>query len=264
MFIEPEHLSQDTLRAIRNGLYQRCQYRPSLELNFIYNQRGEIACFLAASTPYIGYFFVTDDTFTPNAIYRTTAYINACTISDSGHYAICQTANNPSNDEDSGVFIVLDVWQKKVLGKLRLPTGWKGITHLFLDEKKESFFVYYGNYYVEYNFQGKATNKNQLFETQLSIYNGYQLIGLATEITKALSETWDTSLYQKLLRVIDAIGNDVSSVQRASMYKALGDCYFEHHMTDEAISAYEMGLSLNPKLPVKKKLKACHVEQSKQ
>ena len=150
MFISPKTLAQNTLLSIQRDLFQHCKSRPSLEVNFIYDHQNEIACFLnSRSQAYTGYFFVTDNQFVPKIIYQTTAFINACAISDSGRYAICQTANNPAHDEDSGAFILLDVRHKAVLGKFRPQTGWKGLTGLFIDENNYTFRVSYGAYWVE-------------------------------------------------------------------------------------------------------------------
>ena len=263
MFIDPKTLSPKELHNLRQNLYHHCQSRPSLELNFVGDNHGEIACFYNSSQLYIGYFCIIDDSFMPRIIYKTTAYINACVVSASGRYAICQTAHNPENDADSGAFIIMDLRYKTVLKKCRLSTGWKGITHLFIDEAKHSFFVYYGDKHIEYDFNGQARNTEKLFDVQLSEYNGYQLLSLANEMIGSLSQAWDDIQHKKLLQVISAISDDTSAYQRSLMYKALGDCYAEKHMTEQAVSAYETGLQLNAKLPVKKKLKACQAKMQK-
>ena len=126
---------------------------------------------------------------------------------------------------------------------------------MFIEEDKKTFFVYYGQYKIEYDFYGKAINPKALLETQLAIYDGYQCLHTANEIISCLSSTFSAEEERKLLLFIDRIDNGVSPYQRSLMYKALGECYAKYSMKEKAISAYEQGLSLNPKLPVKKIIK---------
>ena len=80
---------------------------------------------------------------------------------------------------------------------------------------------------------------------------------------ESLSQVWNDTKHNKLLEIISKIGSDISTYQMSLMYKALGDCYAMHHMPVRAIYAYEIGLKLNAKLPVKKKLKICQSEIGK-
>ena len=90
-------------------------------------------------------FYITDDSFTPELVYETESFVNAASISDGSRYAVCQTAHNARNDEDSGTFAVIDVLHKKVLGKYHTEHGWKYMTHLYVDEREKCFWAYFGD-----------------------------------------------------------------------------------------------------------------------
>lgn len=98
---------------VRERLKQQCAYKPSLEINFVMSRDSKIACFWGKQ------FYITDDSFTPELVYETESFVNAASISDGSRYAVCQTAHNARNDEDSGTFAVIDVLQQK--GTRKIP-----------------------------------------------------------------------------------------------------------------------------------------------
>ena len=124
---------------VRERLKQQCAYKPSLEINFVMSRDSKIACFWGKQ------FYITDDSFTPELVYETESFVNAASISDGSRYAVCQTAHNARNDEDSGTFAVIDVLHKKVLGKYHTEHGWKYMTHLYVDEREKCFWAYFGD-----------------------------------------------------------------------------------------------------------------------
>lgn len=135
-FVDPASIPVD---EARERLKQQCAYKPSLEINFVMSRDSKIACFWGKQ------FYITDDSFTPELVYETESFVNAASISDSSKYAVCQTAYNARNDEDSGAFAVIDVLHKKVLGKYYTEHGWKYMTHLYVDEKEKCFWAYFGD-----------------------------------------------------------------------------------------------------------------------
>lgn len=124
---------------VRERLKQQCAYKPSLEINFVMSRDSKIACFWGKQ------FYITDDSFTPELVYETESFVNAASISDGSRYAVCQTAHNARNDEDSGAFAVIDVLHKKVLGKYHTEHGWKYMTRLYVDEREKCFWAYFGD-----------------------------------------------------------------------------------------------------------------------
>lgn len=135
-FVDPASIPLD---EVRERLKQQCAYKPSLEINFVMSRDSKIACFWGKQ------FYITDDSFAPELVYETESFVNAASISDGSKYAVCQTAYNARNDEDSGTFAVIDVPSKKVLGKYRTEHGWKYMTHLYVDEREKCFWAYFGD-----------------------------------------------------------------------------------------------------------------------
>lgn len=64
------------------------------------------------------------------------------------------------NDEDSGATILFDVKCKRIIAKKPLPTGWKSVTHLFVDEEKLCIWVYYGEIKIKYDFNLETTQED--------------------------------------------------------------------------------------------------------
>ena len=152
-FVDPASIPMD---EVRERLKQQCAYKPSLEINFVMSRDSKIACFWGKQ------FYITDDSFTPELVYETESFVNAASISDGSRYAVCQTAHNARNDEDSGAFAVIDVLHKKVLGKYHTEHGWKYMTRLYVDEREKCFWAYFRSVYKELHADhetGAADNK---------------------------------------------------------------------------------------------------------
>lgn len=141
----PDNLSE-VQEKLRHGLERKSRF----EINYVMSSTGLIACFAGRD------FYITDGNLRPVLAYEATAYGNAVAISDSGRYAIFQTAHNREHDEDSGAFAIIDIKKREIISKGRIETGWKGITHLFLDEQEKCFWAYYGDDKARYDFTLKA------------------------------------------------------------------------------------------------------------
>lgn len=80
-------------------------------------------------------------------------------------------------------------------------------------------------------------------------------------IMKFISDIKDNYSWEKekvivYILVIDLINdNEMSSYQLSLTFKELGDYYYNNNQSEEAIEMYTRGLNINPKLPVKKKIK---------
>ena len=157
MFFDVKDFDVEQIRQI---IYDKFKSRPRSEINFNMSHDYSMACFVD------DLFFITDDHFVPRLIYQPLSLINACTISFDNSLAICQTANNHENNDDSGAFALIDVNHQKLIGKSKLVTGWKYLTHLFLDSEKKIFYCYYDGIQVGYDF-----NFNPINESQVALYN---------------------------------------------------------------------------------------------
>lgn len=138
---------------IQKRLLERLKYRPQYQINYIMSQNEIICCFLDKRL------YLTDINLNPLIAYESTSYIHACTISATAKYMLCQTANNRQNDSDSGATILFDVKKKCVIAKCKIPTGWKGVTHIFIDERSKCVWLYYGNSKISYGFDLKTSQE---------------------------------------------------------------------------------------------------------
>ena len=187
------------IEKIRGILYEKFKYRSQYEINFVMSHDYSMACFVE------DLFFITDDYFVPKLIYHPNSLINSCAISDDGSIAICQTANNRENNDDSGAFTLIDINNQELIGKSEVATGWKKLTHLFLDSKNRIFYCYYDGIKVGYDFSFKPID-----ESQVDLYNknfSEKILGLSLEERKKLQQQAIDEMgddWQKELDAIDA------------------------------------------------------------
>lgn len=247
--IENHKLAEET----RLRLAQKCANKSSYEVNFVMSHVGTICCFDGNIA------YITDDNLQPILFYESKSFFNSCYISDTAKYAVFQMAYNKENDADSGATALFDVKGKRLIARSHLPTGWKGGTHLFIDEKLECLYVYYGDKKVKYDFSLRSnTDMLEAYFRENSEVSPYLLNSRAQELiskTKEKEIEWET-VEKEVLFLLERLSTDadMSQYQLSITYRELGDLYSEHGETQKAIESYEIGLSLNPSLPVKRKL----------
>lgn len=251
-FVDPASIPVD---EVRKQLRLWCARKPSLEINFITNLK-KIACFWEKR------FYITDDSFTPELVYETESLANAVSLSDSAKYAIFQTAYNSKNDEDSGAFAIIDVEKREVINKGAIETGWKGMTHLYIDEDKKCFWVYYGNERVKYGFDLTPDAKTLEQYEERAELSPYYLLEKAQNCMDELKEAYTEQVEQKAVGYLNRSARDpkMSTYQLSNAYKELGQIYDQSGYKQKALDAYREGLRLNPGLSVKKRIKQLEKE----
>ena len=115
-----------------------------------------IACFIELPEMYHSLFAITDLSFNPIYTLETAAYINSCSISDDGNYAIFQTAFSPISPDDSEMIWFINVNEEKVLWKKDWPSDWRSVTSLFIDTHIRKIFEEHDrdHFHCEYDFNG--------------------------------------------------------------------------------------------------------------
>lgn len=85
----------------------------------------------------------------------------------------------------------------------------------------------------------------------------YQLNADALKLIKKLDRKFSFQIEEKIIILINAASMhpSMSEYQLSLTHQALGDCYYKHGFYESALQRYECGLSLNPRLPVKRKIK---------
>lgn len=99
--------------------------------------------------------------------------------------------------------------------------------------------------------------EHNLFEPKRKTASGddpYAIEREALELIQVLKTGYDGAVENEILRMFDNIKECLSPYRHSINYKSLGDALAELGMKERAIATYEIGLYLNPKLPVKKKI----------
>lgn len=252
-------LQKDAIE-IKKRLTEKCKYKSNYEVNFTMSKNNIICCFDEKRM------YITDKNFNPLIAYESTSYINACAISDNAKYMICQMANNNDRDEDSGATALFDIKSKQILAKRMLPTGVNGVRHIFIDEHKQIIYIYIAdsilgegnNLVVKYDFNLQPDEKSLQEYYKKPDISPYVLNSRVNWLIKDVKNgTRNMEQVEKeIVELLKRLKTDInmSTNQLSITFKELGELYSNHDEVAKAIDAYEMGLLLNPKLPVKKNL----------
>lgn len=218
---------------------------------------GKIICVFSGRRVYL-----TDKRFYPIFAYERTSHVIACAVSATAKYMFAQMAPNRENDEDSNAAVLIDVKAKEVISKRCLPTRWEDVTLSSIDEQMNCIWIYYGDKCVEYDFRLQANPealrkywKKYCRQPNASPYvvNAHVNELLAQETSDNIQWAIVEAEARKLMRILDK-GPRVSPYQLSLTYESLGNLYIVHGEHKRAVWAFEKGLALNPKLPVKRKL----------
>ena len=257
-------LSCDELKKdaenIRACLFEACRNRSDLEPNFI------IASGICSCCFYRKRLYIIDNNFYPMLAYESKSYIASCSISNDARYAVFQMARNAEMDEDSGATAILDVKRKEIIARRILPTGFNGTRHIFVDPARREIYIYIAdsilgedkNIVVKYNFELQADEKSLEDYYNKPDISPYIQNSRVTELIEDVNNK-KRDVFQvrkEINRLLDRLikNENMSSYQLSLTYKELGDMYYNNGMKKEALNAYTVGLSLNGKLAVKKKI----------
>ena len=258
ILIEPS--KKINLQEIRQKLSIKCAHKPKYEANCILTDNYLTCSFLDKTL------FITDDKFNPLLMYESTSYITACGISRSGKYIVCQTARNNENDNDSNTTILFDTTTRQEIARKKdIETGTNSTRLIFIDEYKQLIQIYVAdavlgegnNFAITYDFN-LCANEDTLrkFYTKPDI-SPYTLNNRAIKLIDRLQINIQDKDLQELTELLNRLKlcKNISPLQLSLTYKSMGNMYEKHNLLDNAILAYETGLTINPKLTVKKALK---------
>lgn len=254
MFIDIHNVP---IEPLQKKIAERYSFKSRNESNFVPDCNSHIACFTDGPKPLTGLFFVTDENFKPLLCFKTNAYIEGCSISETGKFALVKTFGNNGADEDGNAIIILDVENAKEIARPQLETGWFG--NLLIDEKAEILSFRQDDFELRYTFDGTLLDKDILRKyyelPNISVYAlDKRVNSLLDEIGECghfIADVKD-EIYSLLERLKASF--EMSHYQLSLTYKRLGAVLAKQGDIAEAIAAYETGLILNPKLAVKREL----------
>lgn len=173
-------------------------------------------------------------------------------ISDSGHFAVCQTANSPA-DEDGNRLIAFDVERNVELFSIHPPTGWAD-GYRFIEDIPQLGVVITNIGTFCYDMQGNFIDSEKFDAARLRC-DRYDVVLLAAEeIVKApeLNEQLARAALDAAIRAL-SLGAEKDQGWKAVALKIQGLVHEFLHNNEAAIAAFDEALRINPKIGVKRK-----------
>ncbi|MBU1862365.1 MAG: tetratricopeptide repeat protein [Candidatus Omnitrophica bacterium] len=173
-------------------------------------------------------------------------------ISDSGRFAVCQTANAPTG-EDGNRFTAFDVERNVELFSVSPTTGWADRYTFVEDIPKLGVVINrIGTFY--YDIQGNLIDPEK-FDTACLHSDRYDVVLLAAEdIVKSpnLNDELANEALKASARAL-SLGAEKDQGWKAVALKIQGLAYEHLRNNEAAIVAFDAALLINPKIGVKRK-----------
>jgi len=173
-------------------------------------------------------------------------------ISDSGRYAICQTANAPAG-EDGNRLTAFDVEKNVQLFSIHPPTGWAD-KYKFVEDIPQLGVVINGIGTFHYDTQGNLVDSEQFDAARLRCDRYDVVLMAAEEILKApeLNDQLAMAALEAATRAL-LLGVDKDQGWKAVALKMQGLAHEFLRNNEEAVAAFDEALRINPKIGVKRK-----------
>jgi|LNAP01.1.fsa_nt_gb hypothetical protein len=173
-------------------------------------------------------------------------------LSDSGHIAVCQTANSPVG-EDGNRLTVFDVEKNLELFSIHPPTGWADEYRFIEDIPKLGVVINkIGTFY--YDMQGNFIDSEKFIAARLRCDRYDVVLLTAEEIVKApeLNDQLASAALEAAIRAL-SIGAEKDQGWKAVALKIQGLAHEFLRNNEAAIAAFDEALRINPKIGVKRK-----------
>lgn len=238
------------VKSIQEELLYRLTYKPKYVCNFVMSQNQRVCCFLGKVL------YITDENLKPLVTHTFSSHICGCSISDKCRYVAAQLAHNESNNHESGAFVLVDIWKNQIIAEQCIEVSFKIQSHIYIDEKEQAIYIYPRDESpVRYDFSLQAERNSLKVYYDSPNRNPYSLLGRATYLLSKPEDFKDTAEEIRQLLARAKASEKVSEYQLSLAYKTLGEQYETAGEKESALQSYETGLSLNPHLSVKKRIK---------
>jgi tetratricopeptide (TPR) repeat protein len=173
-------------------------------------------------------------------------------ISDSGHFAVCQTANSPAG-EDGNRLTAFNAEKNVELFSIHPTTGWADRYRFIEDIPKLGVVINkIGTFY--YDMQGNFIDSEQFDAARLRC-DRYDVVLLAAEEivkTPELNDQLANAVLEATIRAL-SLGAEKDQGWKAVALKIQGLAHEFLRNNEAAIAALDEALRINPKIGVKRK-----------
>lgn len=173
-------------------------------------------------------------------------------ISNNGRFAICQTANNPKND-DGNLLVAFDLTKKVELFSVHPTTGWADSYDFFEDDAHFAVVIdKIGKF--QYDVQGNFIDSAKYDSARLNCKKFEIILFAAEEILK--EPRIDHKRVQTALEAVlraRSLGADNDKSWKALALKIQGTAHELMGNSKDALGFFEEALKINPKIGVKRK-----------
>ena len=175
-------------------------------------------------------------------------------LSNDGRYAVCQTA--PNDGEDGNKLFFFNLQERRLVWKHEPIPGWAK-NYYFDTIQQVLYLIYEDGRRYRYSFDGNFLDKKKWERERIYFISGYELLTIAEGKRQQLKSTnANLSQYDEIINLLNmALARGVSRNTQARIHKIIGEIYYKCGHKSEAIKHFEMAMSLNPKVGVKKLLK---------
>jgi tetratricopeptide (TPR) repeat protein len=188
------------------------------------------------------------------------AHIACNGISVDGRYAACATAN--SDNLDGNKIYFFDITNERLKWNKELESY--PPDSFSFDTKNETLFLEYndGKRY-RYNFDGVFMDSSKWEEDRKDQFSGYDWFYLAEEKQEELDQSdADPSQYNEIISILEkALDKGVSESWESKIHRNLGEIYLKQNSINNAIQQFEIAISINPKIGVRKTLEKLKSEK---
>ena len=180
-------------------------------------------------------------------------------LSNDGQYAVCQTFY--SDGEDGNMLFFFNLREKRLVWKCEPKTGWAK-DYRFDTVQQVLYLLYDNGRSYRYSFDGNFLDEERWEKERINFASGYELLSIAEAKRQQLESTnADLSLYDEVIDLLKrALDKGVSENTQARIHRNIGEIYYKRGQNSKAIEHFEIAVSLNPKVGVKRLLDKLKME----
>jgi tetratricopeptide (TPR) repeat protein len=201
-----------------------------------------------------GTFFAYDKSGKCIVSHAFTANLLSNALSEDGQFAACQLAN--SDTDDAGALAFFDLARGALKWKIVPETGWTPNYKFSVIERKLTLLQPDGVGF-DFDFDGNFLDQEKLDKLSFDSASGFTLHERAKRLLQFAIDSDDKAKLQEvyeLLKIALTRNIDKYPNEQASIHRAMGEILEAMKDAVGALNHYELALSLNPKVGLKRRV----------